>query len=157
MNEPKAGAGRVVDIVGSVLLLSMILLALTNIIGDWIFNRKYGQIDELVTILFVWVVYVSVGELYKTDEHIRVVLLEKLISRKAGRILATFNNAIILLVSLAVTYYGILLALRSVTKYTPILRVQYTYIGLPIILGFAVSIVYVVRNIWTDVRELRRK
>jgi TRAP-type C4-dicarboxylate transport system permease small subunit len=75
------------------------------------------------------------GELYRSGEHIRVDLLEKLLPDRAARVLNLVVDAIVLALSAVVTYYAVILTGRSVFKYTAILKIRYCYIDAALVIG----------------------
>jgi len=146
-----------VDFVGSFMILSMVALSMFNIAGDWIFDRRYGAVEELILAGFVWVVYIGTGELYRSGEHICVDMLEKSLSERANRVLRILIDLVVLAVAAAVAYYAVALSLKAFDKYTPVLKLQYVYIDLAVIIGFASLGVYSARNIAKNLRLLAGK
>jgi TRAP-type C4-dicarboxylate transport system permease small subunit len=146
-----------IDIIGGVMLSVTILLTMFNVFGDWVFDKKFGEIDELTLAAFVWVVYIGMGELYKSGEHIRVDLLEKLLHEKANRILRIYIDVIDLIVSVAVTYYAVVLTIRSITKYTAILKIPYFYIDMAVVIGFASLVIYAIIDILKNTCGIKQK
>jgi len=146
--------GKMIDIIGSFMFSAMVLLTMFNVASDWMFNRRYGEIQEFVLAAFVWVGYVGMGELYKSDEHISVDLLGKSLPEKANRILSIFIDLIVMIISVIIMYFAIVLTLKSSTKYTAVLKIPYIYIDLAVVIGFTSTVIYAIQNIVKNIRLL---
>ena len=56
-------------------------------------------------------------------------------------------DVVTLTVSLIITYFAVILTVRSTNKFTAILKIPYFFIDLAIVVGFASTAVYAARNI----------
>ena len=135
----------------------MVLLTMFNVASDWVVNRRYGEIQEFVLAAFVWVGYVGMGELYKSNEHISVDLLAKSLPEKGKRILSIIIDIIVMVISVIIMYFAIVLTLKSYTKYTAVLKIPYIYIDLAVVIGFTSTVIYAIRNIVKNARLLITK
>jgi len=127
--------GSIVNFIGGFMLMTTVLLTLFDVFGYWLTGRSFAQVQELILALFVWVVYAGMGELYKAGDQISIDLLEKVLPRKANLIVQIIIDVIVLAFSVVVTYYAVLLTIRSVTKFTPVLKIRYCYIDAAIVFG----------------------
>ena len=150
-------SGKIIDVIGGGMLTIMILLTMFNVFSDWVFDKRYGALEEVVLAAFVWVVYVGVGELYKTDDHISVDMLDRFIRGKAQYILRLIIDVVVLIVSIFITYYAFNLTVRSVTKFTAILKIRYVYMDTAVVIGFAMTVIHAIPRIIKNVKMLLKK
>jgi len=136
------------------MFVAIVLPAIFNVASYWIFDRSFGQIQEFVLAASVWVTYVGMGELYKSGEHISVDLLQKSLPERANRILTLLIDIVVLAVSLFVTYFSVILTLKSTNKFTAILRIPYIFIDLAVVIGFTSTAVYAAQHIVGNARVL---
>ena len=144
MGEEKKGFhfGNIIEIIGSLLFLTLLLLAIGNITTYLIFQRKWGQVEELITILFVWITYIGVGELYRSDEHIRVDLLEKFLPKIILPYLSFIVRLLNLVISAVITYFAIVLCIVNIKNVSSVLKLSFTYINVSLAIGFGLSVIY---------------
>jgi len=135
---------KVSNIFGGVSMLFMLLLMLFNILSDWTVSRKYGEVDELVLVGFVWVVYIGSGSIYKQGEEISVRFLIDRLPAKAKAVMLIVDDIVAFIISCLLTYYGWLLTAKSVNKLTQVLRISYWIIDLPLVIGFGSLSIYIV-------------
>lgn len=144
MKKRQLSLERIIDFVGCVTFALLLVLTLSNIFCDWLFGRRYGQIEEIVSALFVWVVYVGTGVLYKNKEHISVNLFVKLLPEKAQAAMDVVVDVLSLAISGVITYYALILALKSVRKFTSVMKIPYIYIDFAVVVGFGTLVLYVI-------------
>ena len=127
---------RVVDIIGSLMVLTTIICTSLNIFSRWIIGRSLGQLDEISLMAFVWTIYIGMGLLYNRNEHISMdFIIDKL--PYTARIIVTIVDIIIeLVISVLVTYLAVKLMGRSFIRTTNVTHVPYAYLQLSIVIGF---------------------
>lgn len=138
------------------MLAGTVALTLFDVFGYWITGRSFAQVQELILALFVWVVYAGMGELYKTGDQISIDLLEKVLPPKANRIIQMIIDVVVLAFSIVVTYYAVLLTIRSITKLTPVLKIPYCYIDAAIVLGAGTMIYFALQRIVRNIKTIKQ-
>lgn len=132
---------KLVDFIGGSMFFIMVALTGFNVISYWFTGRRYGQLEELVISCLVWVSYISLGGHYRKKECIRADFLLTAIPPKAQKIVEIITDLATLAIGAVILYFGIQLMMRSVNKYTSVLKLCYFWIDLGLVLGF-VSLVY---------------
>lgn len=146
VKKPGFGLHSLIDGVGCVAFAALLLMTLFNIASDWIYGRRYGQVEEIVSALFVWVVYVGAGLIYKRREHMSIDLFYNLLPKRAQAVMTVVIDALSLLISGVIAYYALLLTIKSTNKFTSVTKIPYVYIDLAVVIGFATLIYYIVRG-----------
>lgn len=157
MHGKKITVDGVIDLISSVAFVGLLLLTLSNVLCDWITQKRFGEIEELVQILFVWTVYAEAGLLYKNDEHIKVTFIYNLFPPRGQRVLSILIDLISFATASVTAYFALKLAIKSINKYTSVLHFSYFYIDMAVVVGFvflAVFIIYkMVRSLRTGLSE----
>lgn len=124
------------DWIGGILFFIIISLTAVNAVTFWLWKKKYPQLDEIVMAAFVWVSFISLGHHYRSKSAISVNFILERFSGKHRKILEMFNDIAAFIIGSAILYFGWILMINSVNKYTAILKLRFCYIDLGIVLGF---------------------
>ena len=127
---------KVLDFITCVVFGIMVLCTTFNIFSYWFLNRRYGQFDEIVLALFMWVTFTCLGVLYRHDEHIAVTFLLDGRKPRVQLIMKIINDLFVVVTSIIFTYYAYKLTMRSFNKYTSLLKIPYAYIDLSVVIGY---------------------
>ena len=127
---------KVIDLLGSIIFGVMVLCTTFNIFTYWFAGKRFAQFDEIVLALFMWTVFMGLGVLYRTDEHIAVTFLLEGRKPRTQLIMKIFNDIFVVITSVIFTYYAYKLTMRSFNKYTSMLKIPYAYIDLSIVVGY---------------------
>lgn len=136
------------EIIGCVFLIVFVGLTMMNVILRYFFKFILSWAEEIILITFVWCVYLGVITAFRTDRHVAIDVVVKLFPRKIQRIIGCAVDILILVLSVFMTYLGIILCLNVGGKTTTILRLNYVYVNLVVVISFGmVSIFSVVKII----------
>ena len=132
------------------LLMLFILLGLSVILRILPLFTISGY-DEVVELLFIWLIVLTTVALWREGVLYRVSMFENLLPHRGQLVLAVVINLAMLGFALLLTYYGWLFA-ASAGETTPFLRLSkvYWYAALPVggILMSVYSVVWLWRVIW---------
>lgn len=112
-----------------------------------------GWTDEIVELLFAWMVFSGAAELGRQKKHFTVDLIPNMIAgTRTGHILGIVIQLLALAFLLVFTYEGFLLAVKA-TDRSPIFELPKTlwYLSLPI--TGAIMLGYTIRDLWVLFRE----
>lgn len=140
--------GRVIRALCVAALLGLLVLLTINVLGRVTSRWSVVWFDEMVTLLFAWMVFLGAAELWRVRAHFTIDLLPiALEGRLAGRLLDTFIAMAGLVFALALLVYGWQFMART-TQTTATLQMPqwWTYACLPIA-GFIMSL-YALRDLW---------
>ena len=127
---------KAIDILGSVLFALMLASTTFNIVSYWLTRKRFAQFDEIVLTLFLWVTFIALGVLYRTDEHICVTFLIDSAKPAVKKWMQLINHLFVLVTSVVFVYYSYKLVMRSFNKYTSILKLPYAYIDIGVLVGY---------------------
>jgi len=128
-----------------------IVLLLALLTGNVLFRfapiMSMGWYDEIVEMLFAWLVFIGAAALWRENSHFRVEWLSsKLGNRTAGHVLGVIVELISLFFLAVMTYQGLRLTLLA-NDWTPILKLPKRLLYLDIPIAGSLMIAYGIRNI----------
>ena len=141
------GIDRVIDFVGSLMVLTTIVCTSINIFSRWIIGRSLGQLDEISLMAFVWAVYIGMGVLYNNDEHITMDFVLRKLPPKSRLVLTVIDIIIQMVVCVLVTFLAVKLMGRSFIRTTNVCHVPYAFLQLSIAIGFALMMMSLVAKL----------
>lgn len=131
-------------------LAMLCLVALLVILAGNVIARDFqlyatAWLDEVVELLFAWMVFIGAAALWREGEHFRIDALERALPAPASQLLRMVIALISLFFLLVMTWQGWQLTMKS-TALTPILQlpVRLSYSCIPIA-GFIMSAYTVVQ------------
>jgi hypothetical protein len=96
------------------------------------------------------------GRALPSGDKFRSTAGEKYSRNKAKIIEQTIIDVIVLAFSGIVTYYAVLLTIRSVTKLTPVMKIPYCYIDAAIVFGAGTMVFFAVQRIIQNIKKLKQ-
>lgn len=127
---------HVIDVAGCILFFLLIISTFFNIFSYWFTGKRFAEFDEISLALFLWVVFIAAGPLYKTGEHISVAFIVEGMREKVRAIVLLLIDFIVFVTTLLVIYYTWKLMMRSFNKYTQVLKFPYVYIDAGVLFGY---------------------
>ena len=127
---------KIIDWIGSILFFLMLISTFFNIFSYWFTGKRYAEFDEIVLTLFVWVVFIACGPLYKHGEHIQVAFIVDGFKPLARNIANLIIDIFVAIITSLVIYYTWKLTVRSFSKYTQVLKLPYAIIDIGVLFGY---------------------
>jgi TRAP-type C4-dicarboxylate transport system permease small subunit len=131
-----------------VVCIVLLLVLLTgNVLFRFVPIMSMGWYDEIVEMLFAWLVFIGAAVLWRENSHFRVEWLSsKLENRTAGHVLGVIVELISLFFLAVMTHQGLRLTLLA-NDWTPILKLPKRLLYLDIPIAGSLMIAYGIRNI----------
>jgi TRAP-type C4-dicarboxylate transport system permease small subunit len=131
-----------------ILCLVVLLLLLTgNVIFRFIAIFSMGWYDEIVELLFAWLVFVGAAALWRDNSHFRVQwFYDKFKNRPAGNIIGLVVELLCLFFLMVMAWQGLRITLLA-NDWTPILKFPKRLMYVVIPLAGGLMIIYSIRNI----------
>ena len=146
----------VIEIIGCVCFAGMIICLMANVFCDYVFGRRFAEIDEVLKSFFVWVTYVGAGMLYKNGEQMQIDFLADKLPEKLRKTNDLFVDLFTLLISGVVCYYSWTLSIRSMVKTTAVAHIPYAIIDFALVVGFFTMFVYIIMKLICKISCNRR-
>ena len=146
------------EIVGCGFLIVFVGLTMLNVILRYFFSFILSWAEEAILIAFVWCVYLGAITAFRNDRHISIDVLVKFFPRKIQQIVNYFVDFLVLALSVYMTYLGIVLCMNVGVKSTFVLRLNYVYIDVVVVICFGLismfSIVKLIRRFTGKYKEI---
>lgn len=131
-----------------IVCLAILLSLLTgNVIFRFVTVISMGWYDEIVELLFAWLVFIGAAALWRDNSHFRVQwFYAKFENRAAGYIIGLLVELLCLFFLIVMTWQGLRITLLA-NDWTPILKFpkRFMYVDIPI--AGSLMIIYSIRNI----------
>lgn len=144
-------------VITCVTLFCCVILVNLNVIMRYIFNNPIQWVDEVVTSLFVWTVFIGSAYAYRKHAHLGVDLVVNLFHGKTREIIQWVVAILELLILIMLTgvsgqYVYNLIFRKGVIKLTltETLRLPKWWTGIAVPLGFGLSAIYSIYFFLTD-------
>ena len=128
--------------------LTLLLLLLTgNVFFRFVTIISMGWYDEIVELLFAWLVFIGAAALWRDNSHFRVQwFYDKFEGRTAGYIIGMLVELLCLFFLVIMTWQGLRITLLA-NDWTPILKFpkRFMYVDIPI--AGSLMIIYSIRSI----------
>lgn len=119
-------------------------------------NFSMGWFDEIVELLFAWMVFSTASLLTRANQHFRVDLIQiKLGEGKWCSALELFIDAVSVLFLLIFIFYSWQLTVDAVQT-SPVLRLQKKWFYLCMPFNFSIMLLYTVRNLAKHLQSLTK-
>jgi TRAP-type C4-dicarboxylate transport system permease small subunit len=138
-----------------IVCIALLLILLSgNVLFRFVPIMSMGWYDEIVEMIFAWLVFIGAAALWRESSHFRVEWIYlKLKDRTAGNIVGILIELLSLFFLIVMTYQGLRLTLLA-NDWTPILKLpkRIQYVDIPIAGGLMV--IYSIRNIGRNISSL---
>lgn len=141
------------DAVPAVLLAVMTFAVASGVFSRYVLDRPIGFINELATVLFIWVVFLSAAGALRRREHISITLLTDRLHGRTAAAHRVLINLFGLVITVGLGYLG-LTFLGEVRRvfYTLGIGWEWAFSALPV--GMALMTLHLLNDI---VHTLRRR
>ncbi len=137
-------------------IVCLLVLLTGNVLFRFVPIMSMGWYDEIVEMLFAWLVFIGAAALWRDKSHFRVDwIYSKLENRLGGTLVCILIDLLSLFFLFVMTHQGLRLTLLA-NATTPILNLpkRITYVDIPI--AGAIMMLYCIRDIVRHIRSLRQ-
>ena len=140
--------GTVLRTVSIVCFVALFAILTGNVVSRFFGLFSMSWFDEIVELLFAWLVFLGAAALWREHDHFRVDWLDRKINASS---LHRVFNSLLILISLSflvlMTWHGVQLVIRS-QALTPIIQfpVKVMYTSIPV--AGVIMCIYSLRDLW---------
>lgn len=134
-------------------IAGILIAALVVVVGGSVILRTFGVVPagsaELATLLFVWAIYIGAFLAFLEGGHLAITVATDRLKGRALLAILILADLLVLVFALAVTFEGykyVQLALESI-RLTPSLRISPAWQYSAVVVGMALSSLYLIGNI----------
>lgn len=92
------------DWIGVGLMVALLVLMAVNVFMRYVLNTGIGWSEEISRYLLIWMVYVGIASGIRTRMHVRIDLIDRLVSSGVRRALSALNGVLLLVYLLLVVW-----------------------------------------------------
>ena len=130
------------ELVGCLFLLAVVGLTIMNVILRYFFGFIIAWAEEVTLLCFLWCIYMGVITAFRGDSHVAIDAVVKLLPKKAQTVIGYGVDILILILSIFMTYLGIILVSHVGLKTTNVLRLSYVYVNMSVVVSFGLVSVF---------------
>lgn len=124
------------EFISGICLSITLMCIITNVLLRFTFGFIIIWAEEVATIAFVWCVFIGASACYKRNMHIGVDFLIQLLPLKIKNFIQAIVYFVMIVINIYFTYISYIFAISAWGKLTPILRLPYTVVDIPVTIGF---------------------
>lgn len=127
---------RIIENIQCIMGIIMVVSMSVNVFSRWIVGRSFGELDEICLLAYVWLIFIGMRKLYRTDGHLRMTFIVDHLPPVPKQILEIVNALIIGTVSGYMGYLSVKLMLRSFKRTLNVTHIPYAVAHLAFVIGF---------------------
>ena len=154
MEKIETFTDKIMTVIGALGLIVCAGMCGANILMWWFMQKRIAVNDEISLFGLVWATYVGMGVLYHCNGHCTMDFVVKALPKKAQIVLRILTDIVIIVVSAFTVYYSWKLAMKSTNKRLVLTKIPYTYVDIPITIGYAHLLLLAIGDIVKKVYEL---
>ncbi len=139
---------KVLEVFMTATLGIMTILVTWQVITRFFLNKPSAVTEQTTQYLFVWLVIVGGAYVFGKREHMRIVFLETKINDLGKKILAIFQEAVVLVFAAGVLVYGgYTISMTQMAQVDASLQIPMGVIYFALFIGGIFTVVYSILNI----------
>ncbi|MEM9197264.1 MAG: TRAP transporter small permease [Pseudomonadota bacterium] len=150
---------RALELLGSVFLVTMMVLTFVDVIGRYLLSQPVFGANEMISALLALVIFSGLGIANARDDHIVVELMDHRIRQLAPRFYAVVIQSFSVLVMALIAFVLLELALEAWAQNTLtfVLEIPLAWIAGSVSLLAALSVVSQIMGIYLKARQASRR
>lgn len=149
------------EIIAAVALCVAITVSAANAFSRYIFSYTFLGYDELIRIMFAWIVFPGAAAAYWRHMHFGIDLLTNLCPKRIQDVIDVVMQAFMTFLFVVLGYLSFVLMREVGVKYFPVTFISYAYYDAALVVGFGFMTVYSaiftvqkVRNVFGKKKEI---
>ncbi len=144
-------------VIASGLFLVTMTVVIVNVFMRYLFNAPLYWGEEVATSCFVYTVFIGAAWCLRTNQHVGVDLLVKLLPAGVQKWLKVITDACIVLVNAYITYLSVLYINSAKVQTMPILKISSVYLNSALFIGFGLMTIYAVVNLVKNFKGMKEE
>lgn len=137
--------------IASVGFVVMCLAIIVNVFSRFVLSKSFAWAEEVSYLGFAYTVFFGVCTLFKNQSMIAIDVIVDRLPKTARRIVHIINFIILAVGNAVLTYYSFILTVQAWVRPTAALRIPYTFMDLPALVGFFVMFLYSLRFLYWSI------
>ncbi len=116
----------------------MVICMAVNLVARWIIGRSLGELDEIALIGYLYLIFLGMCKLYRTDGNITMNFFIERLHGVAKKLLLLFDAIVVSAVSTYMTILSYRIMIKSFNRTLNITHIPYSYTHLAFLIGFSI-------------------
>ncbi len=130
------------EVLGYLAIGGVTFFTFINVILRYAFDFTISAAEEASLMAFIWLSYLGVAAAFKVDEHIAIDIVIDMLPPKARKVADFIIMVVLTLISAVYTYYSYILTANTGLKATPVLKLNYAWINVSLVVCFGLMTIY---------------
>lgn len=139
---------RIVDMVLGASLLVAVVAIFTQVILRYVFNQPSSWLDEFAVLVFAWMIFIGAAVAQRTDSHVAMDVIVKLLPLWVQRILYLLRSAAMAWVLAILFWQGLHLTLRLASVEYPAMGISRGFLFATLPITAPLFLYYLGRTVW---------
>jgi len=132
---------------GTLCFILVTILLTVQVISRYVFNHSFTWVEEIATMMFVWMSYFGISAAITKRKHLRIDFLLELMPFKVKRAMLILCNVIFMVFCVYMTVVMLdLMEIALAGSKSPMLRIPYTIVYAIIPFNMVVSLIRLVQD-----------
>ncbi len=130
------------EVLGYLAIGGVTFFTFINVILRYVFDFTISAAEEASLMAFIWLSYLGIAAAFKVDEHIAIDIVIDMLPPKARKVADFIIMVVLTLISAVYTYYSYILTANTGLKATPVLKLNYAWINVSLVICFGLMTIY---------------
>jgi TRAP-type C4-dicarboxylate transport system permease small subunit len=137
-----------VDLLLGATLLVAVAAIFTQVILRYVFSQPSSWLDEFAVLVFAWMIFIGAAVAQRTDSHVAMDVIVKLLPLRAQRMLYLFRSAAMAWVLAILFWQGLQLTLRLGSVEYPAMGISRGFLFATLPATVPLFLLYLGRTVW---------
>ena len=128
----------------------MVFFTGITVFSMWFIGKRYSQLEEIVLAAYVWVAYLSLGHHYRDKQCVSVDFIVERLPEKAKKVVEILVDIVSFVIGFVILVLAWKLMMKSVNKYTAVVKISYFWIDMGVVVGFLSLVVNIIGKYLPD-------
>jgi TRAP-type C4-dicarboxylate transport system permease small subunit len=154
--QPVGWLDRIVDLLLGATLLVAVVAIFTQVILRYVFSQPSSWLDEFAVLVFAWMIFIGAAVAQRTDSHVAMNVIVKLLPLSAQRVLCLLRSAAMAAVLAILFWQGLQLTLRLGSVEYPAMGISRGFLFATLPATAPLFLLYLGRTLWRRRRAIGR-
>ena len=146
--QPAGWLDRIADLLLGATLLVAVAAIFTQVILRYVFSRPSSWLDEFAVLVFAWMIFIGAAVAQRTDSHVAMDVVVKLLPPRAQRVLYLLRGAAMAGILAILFWQGLQLTLRLRSVEYPAMGISRGFLFGALPATTPLFLLYLGRTLW---------
>lgn len=129
------------------LMAAMIVIVFSQVVARYVFSTTFPWMEEMSRFIMIWLAFTGAAIMVRKGGHIAVTVVRNLLPFKLRKLIFLIDRLIITSSLVILIYYGVIIALRYLTRTPVTMNFPVTYVYMVFPLTFTLMFFFLIEDI----------